>query len=155
MHGKSQRPPPRNSPRSLPEAGDTAGFCRQRQEGLCVKASGVAHPVRHGASGGSHRDHKEGVGTAGGGRAGAHAAARQCVAAEEETMSTNGPPDCHRCGCPIPKGSEVLLNKKLFHAACAVAAVKEKKHGSNTDDTRRGEQGEESGFVSRTDAARN
>lgn len=70
-------------------------------------------------------------------------------------MNTNGPLECPRCGCPIPKGSEVLFNKKLFHAGCAVAAVKEKKHGSNTDDARRSEQGEESGLVSRTDPVRN
>jgi hypothetical protein len=58
-------------------------------------------------------------------------------------MSINGPPDCHRCERPIPKGSEVLLNQKLYHPGCAVEVAKEKKHGSNTHDARRGEQGEE------------
>lgn len=70
-------------------------------------------------------------------------------------MSTNGPPDCRRCGHPIDKGSEVLLNKKLFHPGCAVAVAKENKHGSNTHGARRSEQGEEGGLVSRTDTARN
>lgn len=70
-------------------------------------------------------------------------------------MTINGPPDCHRCGRPIDKGSEVLLNKKLFHPGCAVVVAKENKDESNTHDARRGEQGEERGFISRTDPARN
>lgn len=70
-------------------------------------------------------------------------------------MSTNGPPDCYRCQCPIGKGSEVLLNKKLFHPGCAVVVAKENKHGSNTHDARRSEESSEAGAFAHTDAARN
>jgi hypothetical protein len=70
-------------------------------------------------------------------------------------MSINGPPDCHRCERPIPKGSEVLLNKKLFHAGCAVAVAKEKKHGSNIDDARRSKEGIKGGAIVGTDTTCN
>lgn len=46
-------------------------------------------------------------------------------------MSINGPPDCHLCKRPIVKGSEVLLNKKLFHPGCAATVAKEKKDADN------------------------
>ena len=70
-------------------------------------------------------------------------------------MSTTGPPDCHLCERPIVKGSEVLLNKKLFHPGCAVVVAKEKKHGSNADDARRSKEGSEAGVVSSTNPGSN
>jgi hypothetical protein len=70
-------------------------------------------------------------------------------------MSANGPPGCHRCERPIIKGGEVLLNKKLFHPGCAVAAAKEKKHGRKIDGTRRGEENHEAGVIPRADSASN
>jgi hypothetical protein len=70
-------------------------------------------------------------------------------------MSANGPPDCHLCERPVVKGSEVLLNKKLFHPGCAVVVAKEKKNGRDTDDARRGSEGDEAGIVSCADPARN
>ena len=70
-------------------------------------------------------------------------------------MNANGPPDCPRCECPIVKGGEVLLNKKLFHPGCAVEVAKEKKHGRKIDGPRRGEENHAAGVVTRADAARN
>lgn len=70
-------------------------------------------------------------------------------------MSIHGPPDCYRCERPITAGSGVLLGNKLFHPGCAVVTAKENKHGSNTHDARRSEQGEARGLVSHTDAAGN
>ena len=70
-------------------------------------------------------------------------------------MSANGPPDCYLCERPIVKGSEVLLNKKPFHPGCAVVVAKEKKHGSNADDARRSEEGNEAGTVPRADPTGN
>lgn len=70
-------------------------------------------------------------------------------------MSTNGPPACHLCERPIVKGIEVLLGKKLYHPGCAVVVAKEKKHGHETDDARRREEGHERGVVSCADPAGN
>jgi hypothetical protein len=70
-------------------------------------------------------------------------------------MSANGRPDCHLCERPIVKGSEVLLNKKPYHPGCAVEVAKEKKHGHETDDARRSEEGHERGVVSCADTAGN
>jgi hypothetical protein len=70
-------------------------------------------------------------------------------------MSTKGPPDCYLCERPIVKGSEVLLNKKLFHPGCAVAVAKEKKYGRNTHDACRSEEDSEGGAIPCADPAGN
>ena len=70
-------------------------------------------------------------------------------------MNANGPPECHLCERPIVKGSEVLLNKELFHPGCAVVVAKEKKDGHKTDDARRSEEGNERGVVPCADPAGN
>ena len=70
-------------------------------------------------------------------------------------MSINGPPDCGLCERPINKGSEVLLNKQLFHPGCAVAVAKEKKHGSNAHDARRSEESNTGGTLAGADPAGN
>jgi hypothetical protein len=70
-------------------------------------------------------------------------------------MNANGPPDCDLCERPSVKGSEVLLNKKRFHPGCAVVVAKEKKHGHNAHDARRGEEGNEAGVGSCADPAIN
>ena len=70
-------------------------------------------------------------------------------------MTTNGPPGCHLCERPIAKGSAVLLGKRLYHPDCAVVVAKEKKHGCNTDDARRSEEGDEAGIIPCADPSGN
>lgn len=73
-------------------------------------------------------------------------------------MSANGPPDCRLCERPIVKGSQVLLNKKLFHPGCAVVIAKERKqgrYGYKTHDAYGSEEGNEAGVVPCSDPARN
>lgn len=70
-------------------------------------------------------------------------------------MSANTGQDCRLCKLPVFKGGEVLLNKQPFHPGCAVVVAKERKHGRNTDSSRRGDKGHEAGVISRADPARN